>query len=89
MIRTGHERRVVEAGRQFLRVHYAVCERLTCCLCRTEVLVASWLRPPALACGMGIEVGGNRGAGTIGLGLGLGHSHDMCGIYYICRTTVS
>lgn len=46
MIRTGRERIVVEAGRRFLGVHYAVCVRLTYHLCMAEVLVASWLRPP-------------------------------------------
>lgn len=46
MIRTGHERVVVEAGRRFLGVHYTVCVHLTYHLCMAEVLVASWLRPP-------------------------------------------
>lgn len=53
MIQTGHERIVVEAGRRFLGVHYAVCVHLTSHLCMTEVLLASWLRPLALACGYG------------------------------------
>lgn len=46
VIRTGRERIVVEAGRRFLGVHYAVCVRLTHHLCMAEVLVASWPRPP-------------------------------------------